>query len=172
MRRWGCCCLAVWTPHLWQAWPSGAALLSMPATAWTELPVQQTWKSLRQQLTAMAFLRRHLKEARNAYDTQHKLHTFSVGLPNSPDLIAARKVSTCNAQFERVGRSITQQLFIRCAWVALNRWQTSWAQSTTSSRSRYKRAWMHWKTSSGTSSPSSRCRTEHEFSQQKGRCSD
>jgi asparagine synthase (glutamine-hydrolysing) len=36
---------------------------------------------------------RHLKEARNAYDTQHKLHTFSVGLPNSPDLIAARKVA-------------------------------------------------------------------------------
>lgn len=35
---------------------------------------------------------RHLKEARNAYDTQHKLHTFSVGVPNSPDLIAARKV--------------------------------------------------------------------------------
>lgn len=38
--------------------------------------------------------RRHLKEARNAYDTQHKLHTFSVGVPNSPDLIAARKVRT------------------------------------------------------------------------------
>lgn len=35
-----------------------------------------------------------MKEARNAYDTQHKLHTFSVGVPNSPDLIAARKVQT------------------------------------------------------------------------------
>lgn len=49
-----------------------------------------------QGLTAMACLLRHLKEARNAYDTQHKLHTFSVGLPNSPDLVAARKVSACN----------------------------------------------------------------------------
>lgn len=50
----------------------------------------------------MACLRRHLKEARNAYDTQHKLHTFSVGLPNSPDLIAARKVSTWNTQCEHM----------------------------------------------------------------------
>jgi hypothetical protein len=58
--------------------------------------------SLRQRLTTVACLRRHLKEARNAYDTQHKLHTFSVGLPNSPDLIAARKVSTCSTQYERV----------------------------------------------------------------------
>lgn len=37
--------------------------------------------------------RRHLKESKNAYDTQHKLHTFSVGLAGSPDLAAARKVA-------------------------------------------------------------------------------
>ena len=36
---------------------------------------------------------RHLKEAKNAYDTAHKLHTFSVGLAGSPDLAAARKVA-------------------------------------------------------------------------------
>ena len=38
-------------------------------------------------------LRRHLKEARNAYDREHKLHTFSVGLRGSPDLVAARRVA-------------------------------------------------------------------------------
>lgn len=37
---------------------------------------------------------RHLKEAKNAYDTAHKLHTFSVGLAGSPDLVAARKVAS------------------------------------------------------------------------------
>lgn len=36
---------------------------------------------------------RHLAQAVNAYDREHKLHTFSVGMPGSPDLIAARKVA-------------------------------------------------------------------------------
>lgn len=36
---------------------------------------------------------RHLKEASNAYDREHKLHTFSVGIAGSPDLVAARKVA-------------------------------------------------------------------------------
>ncbi len=36
---------------------------------------------------------RHLKEAKNAYDREHKLHTFSVGLRGSPDLVAARRVA-------------------------------------------------------------------------------
>ncbi|KAK9789946.1 hypothetical protein WJX73_008349 [Symbiochloris irregularis] len=36
---------------------------------------------------------RHMKEATNAYDTQHKLHTFSIGIAGSPDLLAARKVA-------------------------------------------------------------------------------
>lgn len=38
-------------------------------------------------------MHRHLKESKNAYDTSHKLHTFSVGLAGSPDLVAARKVA-------------------------------------------------------------------------------
>lgn len=38
-------------------------------------------------------LRRHLKEASNAFDTQHQLHTFSIGIKGSPDLLAARKVA-------------------------------------------------------------------------------
>lgn len=37
---------------------------------------------------------RHIKDASNAYDKHHKLHTFSIGLPGSPDLIAARQVAT------------------------------------------------------------------------------
>ena len=41
----------------------------------------------------MLVLRRHLKEAKNAYDREHKLHTFSVGLRGSPDLVAARRVA-------------------------------------------------------------------------------
>ena len=36
---------------------------------------------------------RHLKEASNAFDTQHQLHTFSIGIKGSPDLLAARKVA-------------------------------------------------------------------------------
>ena len=35
---------------------------------------------------------RHLPEAKNAYDNKHALHTFSVGIEGSPDLLAARKV--------------------------------------------------------------------------------
>ena len=35
---------------------------------------------------------RHLGEAKNAYDNRHALHTFSVGIAGSPDLLAARKV--------------------------------------------------------------------------------
>lgn len=38
--------------------------------------------------------RRHLGEAKNAYDNRHALHTFSVGIAGSPDLLAARKVGT------------------------------------------------------------------------------
>lgn len=34
-----------------------------------------------------------MKESKNAYDTEHPLHTFSVGLPGSPDLVAARRVA-------------------------------------------------------------------------------
>ncbi len=37
--------------------------------------------------------RRHLKEARNAYDTEHGVHTFSTGIAGSPDLAAARRVA-------------------------------------------------------------------------------
>ncbi len=37
--------------------------------------------------------RRHLKEARNAYDTEHGVHTFSIGIAGSPDLAAARRVA-------------------------------------------------------------------------------
>jgi len=36
---------------------------------------------------------RHMKEAKNAFDTEHALHTFSIGIQGSPDLIAARKVA-------------------------------------------------------------------------------
>mmetsp|Transcript_11273 Transcript_11273/g.33870 ORF Transcript_11273/g.33870 Transcript_11273/m.33870 type:complete len:620 (-) Transcript_11273:466-2325(-) len=36
---------------------------------------------------------RHIKDSRNAYDKHHKLHTFSIGLPGSPDLKAARQVA-------------------------------------------------------------------------------
>jgi len=32
---------------------------------------------------------RHLKEANNAFDTNAKLHTFSIGLEGAPDLMAA-----------------------------------------------------------------------------------
>ena len=39
---------------------------------------------------------RHIKEAANTFDRDHKLHTFSVGIKGSPDLIAARKVQ-CSA---------------------------------------------------------------------------
>ena len=34
-----------------------------------------------------------MRESRNAYDTEHGLHTFSIGLPGSPDLLAARSVA-------------------------------------------------------------------------------
>ncbi len=34
-----------------------------------------------------------MKESKNAYDTEHPLHTFSIGLPGSPDLVAARRVA-------------------------------------------------------------------------------
>ncbi len=34
---------------------------------------------------------RHMKEASNAFDTEHPLHTFSIGIAGSPDLAAARK---------------------------------------------------------------------------------
>ena len=34
-----------------------------------------------------------MKEATNAYDTQHRLQTFSVGIAGSPDLLAARTVA-------------------------------------------------------------------------------
>ena len=36
---------------------------------------------------------RHMKEAKNAFDTEHALHTFSIGIQGSPDLVAARKVA-------------------------------------------------------------------------------
>ena len=36
---------------------------------------------------------RHLKDAKNTYDREHKLHTYSVGIEGSPDLLAARKVA-------------------------------------------------------------------------------
>ena len=36
---------------------------------------------------------RHMKEAKNAFDTEHPLHTFSIGIQGSPDLLAARKVA-------------------------------------------------------------------------------
>ncbi|EIE27700.1 glutamine-hydrolyzing asparagine synthase [Coccomyxa subellipsoidea C-169] len=36
---------------------------------------------------------RHMKESKNAYDTDQPLHTFSIGLPGSPDLVAARRVA-------------------------------------------------------------------------------
>jgi asparagine synthase (glutamine-hydrolysing) len=36
---------------------------------------------------------RHLKDATNTFDRKHRLHTFSVGIGGSPDLIAAKKVA-------------------------------------------------------------------------------
>lgn len=36
---------------------------------------------------------RHLREASNAYDTTSPLHTFSIGIAGSPDLVAARSVA-------------------------------------------------------------------------------
>ena len=36
---------------------------------------------------------RHLREAKNAYDREHPLHTFSVGIKGAPDLLAAREVA-------------------------------------------------------------------------------
>ena len=44
-------------------------------------------------MTKLAGICRHLKEAKNTYDNKHKLHTFSVGIAGSPDLLAARKVA-------------------------------------------------------------------------------
>jgi asparagine synthase (glutamine-hydrolysing) len=40
-----------------------------------------------------AIAARHLKEAANAFDTDHPLHTFSIGIAGSPDLVAARAVA-------------------------------------------------------------------------------
>jgi len=34
-----------------------------------------------------------MKESKNAFDIEHPLHTFSVGIAGSPDLVAARKVA-------------------------------------------------------------------------------
>lgn len=34
-----------------------------------------------------------MKESKNAFDTEHPLHTFSIGIAGSPDLVAARKVA-------------------------------------------------------------------------------
>ncbi len=36
---------------------------------------------------------RHLKEAKNAFDQTHPLHTFSIGIQGAPDLLAAREVA-------------------------------------------------------------------------------
>jgi len=36
---------------------------------------------------------RHIKEATNAFDPDHKIDTFSIGIAGSPDLVAARRVS-------------------------------------------------------------------------------
>ena len=36
---------------------------------------------------------RHLKEAKNAFDRTHPLHTFSIGIQGAPDLMAAREVA-------------------------------------------------------------------------------
>ena len=36
---------------------------------------------------------RHVKDATNAFDRDHKMHTFSIGIAGSPDLKAARKVA-------------------------------------------------------------------------------
>jgi asparagine synthase (glutamine-hydrolysing) len=36
---------------------------------------------------------RHIKDAANAFDRDHKLHTFSIGIAGSPDLRAARRVA-------------------------------------------------------------------------------
>lgn len=36
---------------------------------------------------------RHLKEAKNAFDRTHPLHTFSIGIQGAPDLLAAREVA-------------------------------------------------------------------------------
>ena len=36
---------------------------------------------------------RHIKESTNTFDKEHKLHTFSIGLPGSPDLACARQVA-------------------------------------------------------------------------------
>ena len=44
-------------------------------------------------LTKLANACRHMKEAKNAFDTEHALHTFSIGIQGSPDLLAARKVA-------------------------------------------------------------------------------
>jgi asparagine synthase (glutamine-hydrolysing) len=40
-----------------------------------------------------AIAARHLKEARNAFDVDHPLHTFSIGIAGSPDLKAAAVVA-------------------------------------------------------------------------------
>ena len=44
-------------------------------------------------LTKLVHACRHMKEAKNAFDTEHALHTFSIGIEGSPDLLAARKVA-------------------------------------------------------------------------------
>jgi asparagine synthase (glutamine-hydrolysing) len=36
---------------------------------------------------------RHLKDAKHTYDSEHPLHTFSIGIEGSPDLLAARQVA-------------------------------------------------------------------------------
>lgn len=45
------------------------------------------------QASTFAISCRHLKDAKNTYDNKHRLHTFSVGIAGSPDLLAARKVA-------------------------------------------------------------------------------
>ena len=39
------------------------------------------------------YVHRHLKEAKNAFDRTHPLHTFSIGIQGAPDLLAAREVA-------------------------------------------------------------------------------
>lgn len=51
------------------------------------------FSSRKQKKTSTTTTLRHLCEASNAYDTTSPLHTFSIGIAGSPDLVAARSVA-------------------------------------------------------------------------------
>lgn len=101
---------------------------------------------------------RHIKEASNAFDPDHKLHTYSIGIAGAQlagqkqrHPAAAATSCTCN---HTCHVSLPQG---PPTWLPRARWPTSWAPSTTSSLSPWRRASTRCTTSYGTSRATSRC---------------